>query len=63
MSSTKKEVHMGIGREIARAQDEKTQEKKIWHTMDIWGHFDFSYDWRWKMMSEKKKKNIQRIEY
>jgi hypothetical protein len=35
MSSTKKEVHMGIGREIARAQDEKTQEKKIWHTMDI----------------------------
>jgi hypothetical protein len=47
----KREAHVGVEREIARAQDEKmckderTQEKKnFWHTIDICGHFDFSYD-------------------
>jgi len=42
---------VGMGREITWTQDkkmlkdEKTQKKKKkWHTMDIWGYFDFGYD-------------------
>jgi len=41
---------VGVGREIAPTQDdkmwkdEKTQEKKNWHTMDFCWHFDFGYD-------------------
>jgi hypothetical protein len=38
---TKRETHVGAGREIARAQNEKTQKKK---SMDICRHFDFDYN-------------------
>jgi len=43
-------------------KDEKTLEtKKNWHTMDICRHFDFGYDWRYKMMSEPKKKKKKEL--
>jgi hypothetical protein len=46
---TKRETHVGMGRGIVRAHDEKmwkdeeTQEKKNWHSIEICGHFDFGY--------------------
>jgi hypothetical protein len=50
---TKRETHVGVGREIAWAQDEKMwkdektqkkKKKKNWHMMAICGHFDFGYN-------------------
>jgi hypothetical protein len=55
---------VGVGREIVRAhdekmwKDEKTQEKRKWHEMDIYEHFDFGYNQRCKRLSEPKKKKI-----
>jgi hypothetical protein len=67
---TKRETHVGVGREIAWAQDEKMwkdektqkkKKKKNWHMMAICGHFDFGYNWRCKRISEQKKKKEEKF--